>query len=97
MLDPRAFCSEFDIDLDHALETLARERNEASSVLAMPWYVRLMVGVGHIEIDGDRVTRPTTTPRGLEQDHLDAGQVVGRRRDEALGQEGVASAEEPVP
>ncbi len=46
MLDPRAFCSEFDIDLDHALETLARERNEASSVLAMPWYVRLMVGVG---------------------------------------------------
>ena len=40
------FCAEFEIDEERAREALASERGEETSALAMPWYVRLVVGVG---------------------------------------------------
>jgi hypothetical protein len=40
------FCAEFVVDIDDAREALTREGREATSALAMPWYVRLVVGVG---------------------------------------------------
>jgi uncharacterized membrane protein len=46
MADLRQFCAEFGIDEDLALRSLARERGELTSALAMPWYVRLVIGFG---------------------------------------------------
>jgi uncharacterized membrane protein len=46
MTDLRQFCVEFGIDEDLARRSLARERGELTSALAMPWYVRLVVGFG---------------------------------------------------
>jgi uncharacterized membrane protein len=46
MADLRQFCAEFGIDEDLARRSLAREHSELTSALAMPWYVRLVVGFG---------------------------------------------------
>jgi hypothetical protein len=46
MVDLKQFCAEVGIDEDRAFEALAQERGEVTSALAMPWYVRLVVGVG---------------------------------------------------
>jgi hypothetical protein len=46
MADLRQFCAEFGIDEDLARKSLVRERGELTSALAMPWYVRLVVGFG---------------------------------------------------
>jgi hypothetical protein len=46
MAEFRDFCAGFGIDEDSAREALAGERDEQSSSLAVPWYVRLVVGVG---------------------------------------------------
>jgi hypothetical protein len=40
------FCAEFGIDVDAARQALIRERGEETSAFGMPWYVRLVVGVG---------------------------------------------------
>ena len=46
MADLRQFCDKLGIDEDLAFGALARERDELTSALAMPWYVRLVVGFG---------------------------------------------------
>jgi hypothetical protein len=46
MADLGRFCTKLGIDEDLALATLARECGVLSSALAMPWYVRLVVGFG---------------------------------------------------
>jgi len=46
MADLGQFCAKLGIDEDLAFGALARERDELTSALAMPWYVRLVVGFG---------------------------------------------------
>ena len=46
MSDRRQFCTELGIDESRAQEVLLREHRELTSTLTMPWYVRLVVGLG---------------------------------------------------
>jgi len=46
MPDRKQFCAELGIDESRAQEILLREQREVSSTLTMPWYGRLVVGIG---------------------------------------------------
>lgn len=45
MIELRDFCANLQLDENRTLEALTIERGEETSALAMPWYVRLVVGV----------------------------------------------------
>jgi hypothetical protein len=45
MIELREFCANLQLDENRALEAVRIERGEETSALAMPWYVRLVVGV----------------------------------------------------
>ncbi|MEE4163002.1 MAG: DUF4401 domain-containing protein [Woeseiaceae bacterium] len=46
MTDLERFCAQLNVDRDAAAAALAAERAEATSALSMPWFARLVVGVG---------------------------------------------------
>jgi hypothetical protein len=46
MIELRQFCTDFHIDEERARAALARARDEPTTGLASPWYVRLVVGIG---------------------------------------------------
>lgn len=46
MTDLERFCAQLDIDRDAAAAALKEERTEAASARSMPWFARLVVGVG---------------------------------------------------